>query len=373
MGWHIHQMDVKTVFLNRVIEEEVYIEQPKGFEIFSSESHVCRLMRALYGLKQATRAWYTWIDSYFTRLGFSKSEADPNLYQIVVEGKLLITVLYVDDLILMGDDLLILSCKEDLSREFEMKDLGLLHYFLGLEIWHRSDGLFVSQGKYAREILEKFNMHGCKPVDTPLPELSQAMVKPTKFFWKAGKHVLRYLRGTSGYGLWYRREDEMNLCGFTDADWSRSPMDRKSTSGGIFSIGSTTFSWYSRKQRFVALSSAEAEYMAASLAACEAIWMRKILVELFRSHLDPTVIYCDDQSCIKLSANAIFHDRSKNIDIRYHHIRDCVQRRIMLLSYIPTKDQDADILTKALTKRKFEYHRDRIGVADNPYLVEREC
>eukprot|EP00253_Pinus_taeda_P012532 PITA_12532 len=133
MGWHIHQMDVKTAFLNGVIEEEVYIEQPEGFEIFSSESHVFRLKRVLYGLKQAPCAWYTWIDSYFTGLGFSKSEADPNLYQIVVEG------------------------------------LGLLHYFLGLEIWQHGDGLFVSQGKYAWEILEKFNMHGYKPIDTPLP------------------------------------------------------------------------------------------------------------------------------------------------------------------------------------------------------------
>ena len=155
----------------------------------------------------------------------------------MVEGKLLIIVLYVDDLILTGDEQLILSCKADLEKEFEMKDLGLLHYFLGLEIWQRSDGLFVSQGKYAREILEKFNMQGCKPIDTPLPggwrkedatstevvdatiyrqlvgslmylvntrpdicyavnQLSQAMVKPTKLFWKVGKHVLRYLRGT---------------------------------------------------------------------------------------------------------------------------------------------------------------------------------
>eukprot|EP00253_Pinus_taeda_P030502 PITA_30502 len=234
MGWHIHQMDVKIVFLNEVIEEEVYIEKPEGFEIFSSESHVCRVRRALYGLKQAPRAWYTWIDNYFTRLGFSKSEADPNLYQIVAEGKFLI----ID--------------------------------------------------KYAQEILEKFNMHGCKPVDTPLPggwrnedatstevvdatvyrqlvgslmypvntrpdicyvvnQLSQSMVKPTKFFWKAGKHVLHYLIGTSRYGLWYKQEDEVELCGFTDADWAGSPTDRKITSEGIFSIRSTTISWYSRK------------------------------------------------------------------------------------------------------------------------------
>eukprot|EP00253_Pinus_taeda_P001889 PITA_01889 len=140
MGWHIHQMDVKTAFLNGVIKEEVYIEKPKGFEIFSNESHVCRLKRALYRLKQAPHAWYTQIDSYFSTLGFSKR-----------------------------DELLILSCKEDLAREFEMKDLGLLHYFLGLGIWQRSDGLFVSQGKFAWEILEKFNMHGYKTVDTPLP------------------------------------------------------------------------------------------------------------------------------------------------------------------------------------------------------------
>ena len=204
-------------------------------------------------------------------------------------------------------------------------------------------------------------------------QLSQAMVKPTKLFWKADKHVLRYLRGTSGYGLWYKQSNEVKLHGFTDADWAGSPTDRKTTSGGIFSIGSTTVSWYIRKQISVALNSAEAKYMAASLAACEAIWMRKILVGLFGSHLDPTVIYYDNKSCIKLLVNPVFHDRYKHIDIWYHHIKDCVQRKIMLLSYIPTEDQDADILMKALPRRKFEYHRDRIGVVDNPYLVEREC
>ena len=134
MGWHIHQMDVKNVFLNGVIEEEVYTNQPEGFEIFDSESHVCRLKRALYGLKQEPCAWYARIDSYFTGLGFTKSEADASLYQIVVDGKLLIIVLYADDLILIGDEQLITSCKEDLAREFEMKDMGLLHYFLCLEI-----------------------------------------------------------------------------------------------------------------------------------------------------------------------------------------------------------------------------------------------
>ena len=120
-------MDVKTAFLNGQIKEEVYIEQPEGFETFDHESHVCWIKRAFYGLKQAPRAWYTRRDNYFIGLGFTKSEADANLYHIMVEGKQLIIVIYVDDLILTGDDQLIMSCKEDLSREFEMKDMGLMH------------------------------------------------------------------------------------------------------------------------------------------------------------------------------------------------------------------------------------------------------
>jgi hypothetical protein len=113
--------------------------------------------------------------------------------------------------------------------------------------------------------------------------------------------------------------------------------------------------------------------MAMSQVACEGIWMRNILVGLFGSHLDSKVIYCDNQSCIKLSINPVFHDISKHIDIQYHHLRYCVQWKIMLLQYIPMKDQNAYILMKVLTRSKFEYHRDRIGVKDNPFLVEREC
>eukprot|EP00253_Pinus_taeda_P031693 PITA_31693 len=354
MGWKIHQMDVKTSFLNGNIEEEVYIEQPKGFDTFDHESHVCRIKRALYGLKQAPRAWYTRIDNYFTGLGFTKSEADANLYHIMVEGKPLIIVLYVDDLILIGYDQLIKSCKEDLAREFKMKDMGLMHYFLGMEVWQKDGEVFVSQGKYANEILRWFHMEKCKPMQTLLAsnwrkedatsgELSQDMVQLTKVFWKAAKHVLRYLRGTSKYGLWYKWTEGVKLQGFTDADWAWSSSDRKRTSRGIFNLGSATVSWYSRKQRSVVLSSAEAEYMVVS------------------------------QSCIKLSKNPVFHDKSKHIDIWYYHLQDCVVKRIMLLLYVSTEEHDANILTKALPKCKFEFHKDRIGVIDNPFLVEREC
>ena len=128
-------MDVKTAFLHGAIKEEVYVEQPLGFEVQDRDTHVCRLKRALYGLKQAPRAWYERIDSYLMKLGFTRSNADPNLYFKVVKGKPLILVLYVDDLFLTGADPLIHQCKRELAAEFEMKNLGLMHYFLLLEVW----------------------------------------------------------------------------------------------------------------------------------------------------------------------------------------------------------------------------------------------
>eukprot|EP00253_Pinus_taeda_P024294 PITA_24294 len=220
---------------------------------------VARLKRVQYGLKQAPCAWYTKIDSYFTGLGFTKSEVDVNLYHIVVEGKLFIIVLYVDDLILTGDEKLIKYFKEDLAREFKMKDLGLSHYFLGMEVWQGDEELFVSQGKYSNEILKKFHIESIKPMETPLAgnlrkedvtssevvettiyrhlmgsffyfvntrsdmcfvfnQLSQAMVKPTKLYWKESKHVLRYIRGTTQFGLWYKRTKGVKLQGFTKDD-----------------------------------------------------------------------------------------------------------------------------------------------------------
>jgi hypothetical protein len=148
MGWRLHQMDVKTTFLNGEIEEEVYIEQPDGFVIHEKESHVCRLKKALYGLKQAPRAWYEKIDGYLMSLGFNKSVVDPNLYYNIVGDECLILVLYVDDLFLTSSESLIVECKHALASEFEMKDLGMMHYFLGLEVWQRTDEIFPSQGKY---------------------------------------------------------------------------------------------------------------------------------------------------------------------------------------------------------------------------------
>lgn len=241
-------------------------------------------------------AWYTRIENYLTSLGFTKSEVDANLYHILAEGKLFIIVLYVDDFILMCDDKLIRSCKEDLTREFKMKDMGLMHYFLELEVWQGDGELFVSQGKYANEIMKKFDMESSKPMETPLVtswrkedattsevvettiywhlmgsltylvktqtnmcyevnQVSQAMVSPTKLFRREANQVLRYLRGTTRLGLWYIQIEGVKLCGFTDVDWEGSPSDRKSTLGGIFNVGFIMVFGYNTKQRSVALSS----------------------------------------------------------------------------------------------------------------------
>eukprot|EP00253_Pinus_taeda_P033097 PITA_33097 len=214
-----------------------------------------------------------------------------------------------------GFSQLIKSCKEDLAREFEMKDMGLMHYFLGMEVWQKDGEIFVSQGKYANEILRCFHMEKCKPMQTPL----------------VGKW--RKEDATSG------ETEGVKLQGFTDVDWTGSPSNQKSTSGGIFNLGLVVVSWYSRKQRSVALSSAEAEYMDSSQVASEAIWMWEILVGLFGQMMDTTAIYCDNQSYIKFFENPVFHDRSKHIDIRYHHLRDCVVKRIMMLQSVQSKTQ----------------------------------
>eukprot|EP00253_Pinus_taeda_P024358 PITA_24358 len=177
-----YKMDVKTMFLHGSIKEEVYVEQPKGFEIHDRESHMCRLKKALYRLMPTPQAWYGRIDSYLMKLGFTRNEADLNLYFKVEDYKSLILVLYVDDLFLTGANPLIHKYKRELAFEFEMKDLGLMHYFLGLEVWQKPGEIFLSQGKYVVKILERFGMVDCKPVTTPMEldfkKLSGSVVEP---------------------------------------------------------------------------------------------------------------------------------------------------------------------------------------------------
>jgi hypothetical protein len=176
MKWKLHQMDVKTTFLNGVIEQEVYIEQPQGFEVEDRKTHVCKLKKDLYGLKQAPRAWYGRIDIFLTSLGFTKSKVDSNLYFKVMNDEPIILLLYVNDLFLTREENLITKCKEKLSAEFEMKYIGSMHYFLGLEVWQSPEKIFLNQWKYAVEILKRFDMLECKSMNTPMETNLNLMV-----------------------------------------------------------------------------------------------------------------------------------------------------------------------------------------------------
>ena len=284
-GWSIHQLDVKSAFLNGVLEEEIYVEQPQGFVSEGKERKVLRLRKALYGLKQAPRAWYSKIDQYFMDRGFRRSKSEPTLY-IKSQGQYtLLLSLYVDDLIYMGNNTkMMMEFKEDMMKTFEMTDLGLMSYFLGIEVSQRNEGIFISQKKYTEGLLKKFKMYGCKPVATPLitneklqkndgaPEadaskyrsligsllyltatrpdimyatslLSRFMQSPSQIHFGAGKRILRYLQGTKEFGIRYTTKTNSELLGYTDSDWAGSADDIKSTSGYAFSLGSGMFSW----------------------------------------------------------------------------------------------------------------------------------
>ena len=191
--------------------------------------------------------------------------------------------------------------------------------------------------------------------------LSQFMVKPHHIHWIAAKNLLRYLWGTITYGQRYIVRN-VRLYVYSDADWAGNVVDHKSTSGCFFSLGSALISWMIRKQKSVALSTAEAKYIVTSMASRESVWLRKLFSELFEHVLDTTVIYCANQSGIRLSKNLVFHHCSKNIDIKYHFIWDMVQRGAIRLHHIGTDDQVADILTNPLGKVKFLTFRKQLGV-----------
>jgi hypothetical protein len=266
-----------------------------------------------------------------------------------------------------------------------------------------TDEIFLGQGKYVVEILKRFGVLDCKPMATPMESnmkllddttsedvdatlyrkmigslmyltntrpdicfvvntLSQYMVDPRRVHLIAVKHVMRYLKGTMDYGLKYVVDSEISLLGYSDSDWVGSVANQKSTLGCCFTLGSGMISWISKKQSCVALSTAEAEYVAACATSHEAVWLQKLLTGLFDIAMEATCILCDNQSCIKLSENLVFHDRSKHIEIRYHYIRDMVQKGAVRLQYVATDEQVVDVLTKSLSRMKFEYFRDKLDV-----------
>ncbi|KAL0364613.1 UNVERIFIED_CONTAM: Retrovirus-related Pol polyprotein from transposon TNT 1-94 [Sesamum angustifolium] len=315
--------------------------------------------------------------------GFRRSLSEPTLYIKSQGNDKLIVSLYVDELIYTGNnEKMIQDFKEDMMKTFEMSDLGLMHFFLGIVINQEKEGIFICQRKYTKTLLKKFKMESCKTVTTPLvtgekyqkedgsqkvdgsiyrsligsllyltatrPDimlaislLSRFMQSPSQVHYAAAKRILRYLR---------------------DSDWAGSVDDMKSTSGYTFSLGSGIFTWASKKQATVAQSSAEAEYIAAAATSNQAIWLRRILEDIGEKQEEPTRIYCDNKSAIAITKNPVQHSRTKHINIKYHSLREATTREEIELKYCSTEEQLADIFTKALPRNKFEKQRMKIGV-----------
>ena len=283
-GWLIHQLDVKSAFLNGYLEEEIFVEQPEGFAVQGKENKVYRLKKALYGLKQAPRSWYSRIDAHLMNLGFEKSLSEFTLYIKKVDGEILVISLYVDDLLVTGSSKeLIDKFKKEMEDVFEMTDIGMMSFFLGMEIQQKQNEVFICQQKYAKEVLKKFNMEGCKSTATPMnqkekfckedgaekvdeelyrsligclmyltatrPDIKQVVSLLSRYMhcaceihFQAAKRILRYVKGTVDYGIRFSQDKNFNFRGFSDSDWAGCADDMRSTSGYCFTFGSGIFS-----------------------------------------------------------------------------------------------------------------------------------
>lgn len=427
--WEIEQMDVKTAFLNSTINENVYVEQPHGFEVMSqadervliaeilhatpNSNHqsfnyprrlrkksalVCKLKRALYGLKQAPRAWYITLKEFLHHCGLDPLKCD---YAVFVNtDRTLFVAVYVDDILIFGKiKTHIQYLKGKLHDRFQMTDLGPAHMYLGMQITRDRPNrtIFLDQQKYIRVILQRFQMQNCNAVSTPMEtglkltkrddpasadeiwqyqrligcleyaacatrpditfavhSLAQYASNPHPNHSNAAKRILRYLKGSESFHLIFRgaATDKFTLHGFSDADWAGSTTDRKSVGGHCFYLNDSLISHMSKKQRTVALSTAESEINAAMQATKEAMWLRNILHELGFNQNQATTIYCDNQAAIALSHNPEYHARSKHVDIHYHFLRFHVEAQTVELKFIRSEDMAADGLTKALTRYK---------------------
>ncbi|RVW89100.1 Retrovirus-related Pol polyprotein from transposon TNT 1-94 [Vitis vinifera] len=405
--WCLQQLDIKNAFLNGDLEEEVYMEIPPGFEESMAKNQVCKLQKSLYGLKQSPRAWFDRFTKAVLKLGYKQGQADHTLFvKKSHAGKLAILIVYVDDIILSGNDMGELqNLKKYLSEEFEVKDLGNLKYFLGMEVARSRKGIVVSQRKYILDLLKETGMLGCKPIDTPMdsqkklgiekestpvdrgryqrlvgrliylshtrPDIgfavsavSEFMHSPTEEHMEAVYRILRYLNMTPGKGLFFRKTENRDTEVYSNADWAGNIIDRRSTSGYCSFVWGNLVTWRSKKQSVVARSSAEAEYRALAQGICEGIWIKRVLSELGQTSSSPILMMCDNQAAISIAKNPVHHDRTKHVEIDRHFITEKVTSETVKLNYVPTKHQTADILTKALPRPNFEDLTCKLGLYD---------
>ncbi|KAK9907798.1 hypothetical protein M0R45_000739 [Rubus argutus] len=365
-GWNIFQLDVKSAFLHGELTEEVFVDQPLGYEKKGEEHKVYKLKKALYGLKKAPRAWYSRIESYFVKEGFERCSFEHALFiKSGVGGKLLIVSLYVDDLIFTGNDEgMFEKFKKSMMHEFEMTDLGKMRYFLGVDVLQSADGIYISQKKYARDILERFGMGKSNSVKNPIvpgfklmKDEMGAKVDDTVF-----KQIVGSLMALWTWGFFYKKGGDEDLLGYTDSDYAGDLDDRKSTSGYVFLLGTGVVSWSSKKQPVITLSTTEAEFVATAFCACQGIWMRRVLEKLGHIKNRSTTVFCDNSSTIKLLKNPVLHGRSKHIDVRFHFLRDLTKDGVVEFVHCTTENQVADVMTKPLKLDMFLKLREQLGV-----------
>ena len=321
-------------------------------------------------------------------------------------SRLLVGV-YVDDLVITGSvSSDIDKFKLEMKSLFQMSDLGLLSYYLGIEVRQGPSGIDISQGAYALKLLEKAGMAGSNPCHVPMeprfklsknstapatdatmyrsivgslrylvhtrPDLtfavgfvSRFMQDPTQEHLAAVKQILRYIGGSMGLGCRYERSSgEPRLVGYSDSDLGGDVDSRKSTSGTLFFLGRSPVTWQSQKQKIVALSSCESEYVASATAACQGVWLSRLLAELSNGGVEQFALKVDNKSAIALAKNPVFHERSKHIELKYHFIRDCVEAKKIELEFVPTEHQLADMLTKPLGRVRLAELRSSIGMVE---------
>ncbi|GAU42103.1 hypothetical protein TSUD_134870 [Trifolium subterraneum] len=403
LKFKLFQMDVKSAFLNGYLNEEVFVEQPKGFIEPTLPNHVYKLKKALYGLKQAPRAWYERLTEFLLSQGYRKRGNDKTLFVKKEKGDFIIAQIYVDDIVFGGmSSKMVQHFVQQMQSEFEMSLVGELTYFLGLQVKQMENTIFVSQSKYAKNIVKKFGMDGGNHKRTPAathlkltkdetgidvdqslyrsmigsllyltasrPDITFAVgvcaryqAQPKMSHLVQVKRILKSVNGTCDYGILYCHSENSTLVGYCDADWAGSADDRKSTSCACFFLGNNLISWFSKKQNSVSLSTAEAEYIAAGSSCSQLLWMKQMLKE-YNVEQDVMTLYCDNLSAINISKNPIQHSRTKHIDIRHHFIRDLVEDKIVTLEHIGTEDQLADIFSKALDAVQFEKLRGKLGI-----------
>ncbi|XP_021317078.1 uncharacterized protein LOC110435636, partial [Sorghum bicolor] len=399
-------LDVQNAFLHGVLEEDVYLRQPPGYEDSQHPTYVCKLDKALYGLKQAPRAWYAQLCSKLIRLGFTPSRGDTSLFYYQKGQVQMFVLVYVDDIIVASSSpAATRALLLDLEKDFALKDLGDLHYFLGIEVKRGDDGLVLSQHRYAADVVKRANMGNCRPVDTPIssseklsitdgtsldeedstryrsivgalqyltltrPDLSFAVNKvcqflhaPTTTHWTAIKRILRYVKGTLTMGLKIRKSSSTLVSAFSDADWAGCVDDRRSTGGFAVFFGPNLISWSARKQPTVSRSSTEAEYKALANATAEMMWIQRLLTELGISHVPVARLWCDNIGATYLSANPVFHARTKHIEIDFHFVRERVAQKLLDIRFIATGDQLADGFTKPITASKLNQFRANLNL-----------